>query len=260
MNDAERAEFLARAIDELLHGAGDDQPQQNLDDEELSSLLGVARLRAKASEENQDLIASHEESVWRRIQQRIAKHPEPTVPPVADHAEDVVEAIAERRPLYEDVVRDAYAEEPEVWERVRRRIEGPTEAQGTTAVADPPKFASGDPQLDSLVRAALSQTQYGTTRRDSHVQQRLWARMRNDTKRSARHEIYDLQAEPSIASRVTPRLVGLAAAFTLFVAAIGPLPVTGFADHPAVQATRDVAQYVGVTEAPARQSTRRTSP
>jgi len=248
MNDAERAELLARAIDALLHGAGQDQPKQNLDDEELSSLLGVARLRANAGGENRAVSANHQTAVWQKIVQRIEKQLQSARPLAPDHAEGVVEAIAARRPLYEDVAAKAEASEPEVWERVRKRIEGLVKPVGATVVAEPPPFASGDPQLDSLVRAALSQSRHRATPRDSHVQERLWARMRGDTKRTAIHELYALTPEPSIVSRVTPRIVGLAAAVALLVAALGPLPVTGFANHPAVKATRDVVAYLGVTE------------
>jgi hypothetical protein len=46
-----------------------------------------------------------------------------------------------------------------------------------------------------------------------------------------------------------PRVAAVAAVLALLVAAVGPLPATGFADHPLIAVGRSVAEYVGVREA-----------
>ena len=46
-----------------------------------------------------------------------------------------------------------------------------------------------------------------------------------------------------------PRAAAVAAVLTLLVAALGPLPATGFADHPFVAVGRTLAEHVGVREA-----------
>lgn len=249
MNDAERADWLARAIDSLLHGAGQDESPETLDDEELTSLLRVAEMRAGAGCEKRRSSADHEAAVWKQLTQRLETARAQLPLPGAGHAEEVVEAIATRRPLYEDEVGSATAG-PEVWERVRQRLEA-QEVAPPTPVFEGPLFASGDPQLDSLVRVALARPKSRPVKRDSHVQERLWARMRGDPRRTTMADLFAGQHEPSFLSQVTPKLLGAAAALALLVAAIGPLPVTGFADHPAVKATRSVGERVGlVTDAP----------
>lgn len=242
MNDAERAEALARAIDSLLHGAGQEQPPNTQDDEELTSLLRVANLRATAGNQKRLVSADHQASVWRNLTQRLENARNALPDLRSEHAEEMVEAIAARRPLFEDEAEGPTAH-AEVWERVRQRLEPGSEAP--TRMFEGPRFASGDAQLDSLVRAALTRPGVPGASRDSHVQERLWARMRRDTRRATINDIMAGPQAPGFFAQVTPRVVGLAAALVLTVAALGPLPVTGFADHPAVQATRSVGEHMG---------------
>jgi hypothetical protein len=244
MNDAERAEELARAIDSLLHGAGHKQPPETQDDEELTSLLRVANLRAAAGNKKRLVSADHETAVWRTLNKRLENAQDALPDLESEHAEEVVEAIAARRPLYEDEAEGAAAQ-TEVWERVRQRLEPKQEKE--VPRFEGPLFASGDAQLDSLIRAALTRPGVPGAVRDSHVQEQLWARMRRDTRRNAIHEIMAGPQPRGFLAQVTPRVIALAAVLVLTVAALGPLPVTGFADHPMVEATRRVGETLGYT-------------
>lgn len=221
MNDAERAERLARAIDGLLHGGGQDQVPDTFDDEELNSLRRTAELRASAGDEKRRSSAEHEAAIWQRLTQRLKDTCADTPYGQPDHAEEVVEAIATRRPLYQDESGNS-DDTTEVWQRVRQRLDPHEATPETPASKGPPSFPLGKPQADGVVRAALAGPTSGRAMaRNSHVQEQLRGRMRGDTLRTTIDDLTASQCEPGFLSQITLKLGGLAAAATSWLRRCG---------------------------------------
>lgn len=210
MTDHERAEWLARAVDRMLHGITQDDANGTLD-EESSDLLEIARLRRESGESARELAREHEESVWKSLLTRVRGHESAAEAGVAS-----LRGSKRAAPRLE--AREAG------WTHTMLR----QDKLETAAPAPRPYPATGDPEFDSLVRAALG----GVTATDTNA---------TGSPRSG--------DDQSVLRLITPRFLALAAGAALVMAAIGPLPATGFAEHPAVQAAEYVARRAGVFEA-----------
>jgi hypothetical protein len=185
MNDAERAEWLARAIDRLVHGAGQDQTPDEIGDQELDTLLGVAELRHTAGNERRRSSAEHESAVWGKLARVLNTAAISTSP---DHAEEMVEAIASRRPLYRDTPDDA---ESEVWERVRLRL------------AEDRMYGGDEEPRAALERAASGRaTLSRASNRTQQVHERVRARMRSDPRHTSIEDIVAVEGETSLFARL----------------------------------------------------------
>jgi hypothetical protein len=166
MNERQRADQLAQAIDELIHGTRTPAPAQA--DDELKSLIAVARARLGASRsvESRDV----QESVWQRVLSRLDVRPqarrEVSQEIVADSA--MRETIMARREMSDAILDLAEQHRDDVWQRVQERIgRGPRRmppARGGPSgkPEDPPQrarfFPTGDEDLDGLLSAALNRT------------------------------------------------------------------------------------------------------
>ena len=192
MNERQRADQLARAIDELIHGTRTPEPAQA--DDELTSLIAVARARLKASRSSETRAA--QESVWQRVMSRLDVRPqarrELSQGIVADDA--MRQTIVARRQMSDDILDLAERHRDDVWKRVQDRIgrtprRMPSSGSGTGGKGDdsPQRarfFPTGDEDLDRLLSAALNR---GTLRdlaeRETEGTRRLHDRMRNDPAR-----------------------------------------------------------------------------
>lgn len=67
MNEEERAKRLSDAIDAMLQG---EEPELELDDDELIELLRIARLRYLAGRADPDVASASRELVWRVLKAR----------------------------------------------------------------------------------------------------------------------------------------------------------------------------------------------
>lgn len=189
MNERQRADQLAQAIDELIHGTR--RPESAQADDELKSLIAVARARLAASRgaDNRDV----QESVWQRVLNRLDVRPqarrEVSQEIVADDA--MQETIMARREMSDAILNLAEQHREDVWQRVQERL-------GRNARRKPPKrggpdykaddsplrarfFPTGDDDLDSLLSAALSRTTLrDLAEREADGSRRLHDRKRND--------------------------------------------------------------------------------
>lgn len=141
MTEDERADWLARAVDDLIHGTTPRNPADDLDKGYIQSLLRIARVRRESGRAGRQTSANHEGDVWQSVIERL----EPTddsadrLPdvPQDEEAEALSQVIAMRRSLSSDALNIAEEYRDEVWRRVQERI---TKAEGgrkTTAVAAP---------------------------------------------------------------------------------------------------------------------------
>jgi len=67
VNEEERAKRLSDAIDAMLQA---DQPELDLDDDELIELLRIARLRHEVGQARADIASASRELVWRVLKAR----------------------------------------------------------------------------------------------------------------------------------------------------------------------------------------------
>jgi hypothetical protein len=188
MNERQRADHLARAIDELIHGAPP-QPQQP-EDSETQSLLAVARSRLDSSRSNVN--GTVQESVWQRVLDRLDVRPQARREVhreiVADDA--MRQTILARREMSDTILDLAEQHRDEVWNRLQQRIgRGVRRATPSQIVSDPDRsrarhFPTGDEDLDGLLTAALNRTTLrDITEREADGKRRLQDRIAKDPAR-----------------------------------------------------------------------------
>ena len=140
MTDDERADWLARAIDDIIRG---DEPPHNpptLAPEEAESLLQAARLRLESGRAAQQAAADHESATWERLVARLERH-EPSSPaaaqpePTAAHEDDLRQVIGLRMHLANEAIQIAEQHREEVWARVRKRLGGEGDAISHSEIA-----------------------------------------------------------------------------------------------------------------------------
>ncbi len=114
-------------------------------------------------------------------------------------------------------------------------------------------ISAGDPDLDELLQVAQLRRFVGQSlaAAGSPYKRRLWTFLRVRLATSLRRQSYAAQ-RPSLIAAVGrlswQRAAAAAAAVALLVAAVGPLPATGFAGHPITHLMSFVEQHVSVQE------------
>jgi hypothetical protein len=274
MNEQERAEIVARAIDALLAGADTDKPERGCT-EDLQHLLDIAEERLRGSMFIAKASIQHEREVWKSVVKRIqdAEIEAVTATPGAedDDLEELGQVIAVRRRLAAEVSALGESHKAEVWNRIQSRLANrPTH----TGVPDflrpfrrrsdakpgsmPPVPAAYVPEMFPVPGArlppAMGQMAAST---QGMARARVWARVASSA------GIDDTRGEVKPRRRRMPALsaFGVAAAVaTIAALAIGPLPATGFADHPATRLASAIGGYLGAQGAPPPQVTSLPSP
>lgn len=262
MNERERAEALARAIDEMLRGAQTSEPR--FDDEDLRSLIRVADARRQASIEAGRRSADYEGAVWQRLVARLENHdgPEDDEPNDLRPYDDMRDVVAARRRVSEDVLQLAEQHREEVWRRVQERISKQrkkrtgifsflqSRTSGDVPAQRPGRgqtglILTGDYDVDSLLRVALINPSIHVAgrRETSDSQSQLRARMRSDPARPPQRQIESPSSSPGLLLRV-----GAMAVVALAAVILGPIPFTGLSDSPAAEAARFAGKHLGVTE------------
>lgn len=262
MNERERADALARAIDELIRGA--QTPEPHFDDEEMRSLLRVAGVRRQAAIETGRRSADHESAVWQRLVARLENHddPEGDAPQDPDPDDDIRDVVAARRRVTEDVLQLAEQHRDDVWRRVQERIshqrpkrKGIFSFLQARTDGDIPLHRSGwghtsvmltgDPDVDSLLRISLANPSLreASKRRMREPPSQLRARMRFDPAHQRQPIAETPPARPSFLLRASAVIAIAVAAVVL-----GPIPVTGLSGSPAVEAAQYLGEHLGVTE------------
>jgi hypothetical protein len=196
MNERQRADQLARAIDELINGMPRPGPAR-FDDQELQSLIHVAQARLGAGKEAASASADHETAVWQQLIARLEGRPEPSQ---ATHAHDIAtdaairQTVAARREVSAAILSLAARHKEEIWRRVQERIKGrrgpprkrhsPSGGTGGDPADMPPTrtrfFPTGDAEIDSLLAVALNRPTLRHTSARAIEPHRLHERRRGD--------------------------------------------------------------------------------
>jgi hypothetical protein len=71
MNEQERAEWLARAVDNLIQRREATEPPEDLNDKDLQGLMRVAKARLDLAETAAHAGLQHEGAVWQQVLDRL---------------------------------------------------------------------------------------------------------------------------------------------------------------------------------------------
>lgn len=280
MNELERAGWLARAIDNLIHrhpaeANSDDPSFHELDGilESAGARLDIARFAARVS-------IRHELSVWEKIVRRLEGYGPVLQPaPLAmlannAHAEkrrlsghelqELEEAAALRQHVAARMNSSARAHYQAVWQQVQHHLELDQLNRGLFGFLrrDRPHSQRGSSPLEELATQILPQSSDShtdelielvrkrrvlgvmTRQASSRAQRRVWSRL---ALRAQNH------AAASRPRRLTmglgwQQLAATVATLAIVFAALGPIPATGLAGHPFARFLETVGHHVGVSE------------
>jgi hypothetical protein len=282
MNEEERAEWLARAIDDLLNKDRQrpkEPPPPKLDREELNALLRIASARAESTDSLLHRGVQYEGEVWQRVLKRLDRRQFPrevksfdAVGPVSEMDEfqagreleqmeiDELREIARmRREMAERAASLGEDHRAEVWQRVQERLQGKSRtrfrfrrrkddhdrlsaALDRTAAGDP-VGDTGDEEFDALVDVARYRTYWSQMTRNAAAERE--GRLWVRISAAIRARLLSAAARDP----APWRQIALASAVTaLALLVLAPIPATGFADHPVTRAVRSLAEHIGVRE------------
>ena len=307
MNEEERAEWLARAIDDLLkadrQSEAASEPPAGWEAEELKALMRVARARLDTARDTANAGLQYEGAIWQQVVSRLNGNLGKERPKLEDeldwltnargHAgtrdsetarrsrkvesaswrdaevEELREIALLRRQMAEEAASLAEEHRDAVWQRLQSRIQGrphkagffsfmhrflPDAARKAAALDRSHVQPSDDETLDGLIRIARARMELSgpATSEFKTRQDQLWALILPDLSNQVLATA--ARGEPSRPrSRLWPRklsynFAAAAALGSLIVAAVGPLPATGLANHPAVEFVQFLGDHLGVTE------------
>jgi hypothetical protein len=257
MNEQERVEWLTRAVDAIVSGKQPLQPPVGRDDDGLDSLLLTAQARMESARRAAEAGLDHEEIVWRDLlaglgEEAHSAKPEPAAETARDELIQLNEVARARRDMSEQMMRLAESHRLAVWADVQARIGGKSPEKSRSRLwrrarrfGDDPSPPARAPLLmppvelrPRLSMGAMADSAAGAAR------QRVWDRVTSGVMIS--------EAPAAVGAgrqRYRHNLAYTAAALALLVAAVGPLPATGLAEHPARQLAEGVVNYLGATEA-----------
>ena len=286
MRDEDRADKLARAIEEMVQGG----LPQDLGDEELEELLQISRIRLDAARMATQTGAETQDAVLERLIARLhvlrgERNGGETGPSIVDSAGDFApddddpenvsvrelqDIISMRHHAAEKAAAISEQHREAVWQRVQARIGAhqgeksglvrwplqrrDREAEYFGAVLDrmilgEPIWEAADSRLEELLRVArlrrastLTETA-GLTDQSARVWSRLRPRLMARLMRARRPGAFERRAAVP-----WQRLAAAGAAGAVVIAALGPIPATGLAHHPAAEFARFVGGHIGVSE------------
>ena len=286
MKEEEQAKRICDAIDALLRG---EEPEMELDDQELIELLRIARLRHRAGQALADVGLTYQELLRRVLQARmVARQMEHGGDKVEDPPPEVISIMDEDPGAFLDPLDPGYGKlinfldfqpgtartAPAVpttthqtrpktrtlirhWarrsDRTSKKAEALSVALDRVVSSRKRNISVGDPDIDELIQVAQLRRFVGQSlaAAGSPYKRRLWTVLRMRLATSLRRQSYAAQ-QPSLIAAVGrlswQRAAAAAAAVALLLAALGPLPTTGFADHPITHLLSFVEQRVGVQE------------
>jgi hypothetical protein len=288
MRDQDRADKLAKAIEEMVQG----RMPEDLDDEDLQELLQIAKIRldaarlaAEAGSEAESAVLERLMARLRCLQNRDASEPNglATVDDrargtAADHNEDpehidvkeLQDVIDLRRQMAEQAAAISEAHCEAVWERVQARIQASQsekrsffrwpfrrrdrEADDFGVALDrmilgEPIWEAKDSRLEELLRLARARRAAATTAHAGFLDQQ--ARVWARLRPRLMAGLGRSRHRPVFrrgAAAPWPKLAAAGAAVALIAAALGPIPATGLAHHPVTQLARFLGGHSGVTE------------
>jgi hypothetical protein len=294
MREEEQAKKLCDAIDALLRG---EEPEMELDDQELVELLRIARLRHQAGQALANVGLTYQELLRRVLQARMVARqmeqggekvddPPPEVRSIMDedsrefpdpldpgygrlvnfldfqprpvHAAPLAQTMAAQTcPVVACQARPTTRTLTLHWLRRNDRSSNKAQAlsDGLDRLLSSRKrtISVGDPDIDELLQVAQLRRFVGQSlaAAGSPYKRQLWTVLRMRLATALRRQAHAPQRPSAIAavSRLSWRQAAAAAAvIALLLAALGPLPATGFADHPVAHLISLVEQRVGVEE------------
>lgn len=193
-----------------------DQDPEHIDVRELQ---GVIDLRRQMAEHAAALSEAHRDTVWQRVQARIQAQQ------------------SAKRGFFPWPFRRHDREATDFGAALDRVILGE------------PVWEAKDSRLEELLRVARIRRVSAMTARAGFIDQqaRVWARLRPRLMArlmpSQRRRVF----QPRVAVP-WPKLAAAGAALALVIAALGPLPATGLAHHPATEFVRFLGSHIGVSE------------
>ena len=278
MNERERADWLARTIDDILRGSRPATPPDGLDERDVDGLLRAASTRMNQGSDSARSALQYEGTVWREVLHRLdrRRRPRPNNVPTSDPArkkkqrdeapeselEDLRDIVAMRRQMTGDLLSLSDTHRDNVWNKIESRLEHRPKKRGLfwffrrsnrdadrlapaiDAVALFDQTPAIEPEFDGLI--ATAQMRKGASHFASVAadegRDRIWDRVHT------RIERRDPRAGSWWTRRFHPRWAFSAAAMAIVVAAIGLVPFTGLANHPVADAARHIGDYIGVSE------------
>ena len=288
MNDEERADWLARAIDDLLsrdRQRPKEPPPPELERDELNTLMRIAGERIESSQTHLQAGLQYEGDIWkgvlrkldrRRRPRKVKRSNPPAVVPPDDQFSlerdleqfeiDELRDIAKmRRQLAEEAAAIGETHRDDVWERVQSRLSDAAPEKEPKRrrlpfsrqkeAVETPDFLRNVPkdavpghedhaEMEGLMDIAKTRRYWSQLTKNAAGagSERVWTRV---SRTIIRHK-----GDKQEARHTWPRAAAVAAvSVALLVAALGPLPATGFADHPFIAVGRTIAEHVGVREA-----------
>lgn len=227
MNEQERADWLARTIDDLLRGQSAAEPPAGLENEELDALMRVARVRLEAARANSHASLQYEGEVWRQVLIRLESREasqaletkgvtdwiinagdlaaDPDAPDAQADAEmkELGDIVRLRRRMAEEMVAFAAAHEDDVWLQVQSRIQAQSQRKGLFWFLRRSQRQADAlaPALDGLV-AGRMQPAFADSSLDELLQ---LARTRTEMGRRA--QTASSHSQDRLWTRIQPRLV-----------------------------------------------------
>ncbi len=290
MRDEDRADKLAKAIEEMVQG----HMPEGLDDEELDELLQIAKIRLDAGQLAARAGVEAQAEVLKRLMDRLGSlqegdNREPDgLPTASDSAIEIASGARDpeqldvqelqhivglRHRMADRAATISESHREAVWQRVQARIQAELsekrslfrwpfrrrdrEADDFDAALDrmilgKPIWEDQDSKLADLIHVARVRRAAAETANSGFVDQqaRVWARLR--PRLMARRS-------PSRRSPIFqhhgatpwPKLAAAGAVIALVIAVLGPIPATGLAHHPAAEFARFVGGHIGVVESSA---------
>ncbi len=262
MNERERAEMIARAIDSLIANWGAHEQVGETEDNELNSLLRVARARLQTSSFTAKAGLQHEAAVWKDVLDRLGQQKASSGAsyerqgPGADDDFELNEVAKMRRLMAQEAWRLAESHRQAVWDKIQSRLAKHEEASRGIAFLRRPRRRSDDVDTTHLTAitsegltmalpAPYPRLAMGPMAESAQelAKERVWARVRSGIDLA---EVSRGGAAGRLGGWFAPRFALAAAALALIVAAVGPIPATGFAGHPAAKLAREIGDQVGV--------------
>jgi hypothetical protein len=287
MHDQDRADELAKAIEDMVQGRmpedlNDEELQQLLQIAKIR--LDAAHLAAEASTEAQSAVLERLMARLNLLQEQANGEPNGSttthdcaediaadyVDPKQTDVKELQEVIDLRRRMSEHAAAISDAHREAVWQRVQARIQASQSERhgffpwlfrhrdreaddfGTALdrmILGEPIWEARDSKLEELLRVARMRRAVAATARTGFLDQqaRVWARLRPRLmarlSRSRHPPVFQRRA-----TAPWPKLAAAGAAVALVVAALGPIPATGLAHHPATEFARFLGGHIGVSE------------
>lgn len=278
MNERERADWLARTIDDLLRGSRQTTPPTGLDENDVDGLLRAASTRMSQATDSAKSSLQYEGAVWRRVLQRLDRRRHPRTPSRGDAVPGRVarqkeppdaemlelgDIVKMRRQMTDEMMSNSDSHRGEVWHRLEAKFEAKPEKKGwfsffrrpntradrltpaLDGIAFNNRSIDSEPEFDGLLTTARTRkglsilaSEAASDRRDD-----VWARVRT---RVAQGQ--DRQSEARQTRWFQPRWALATAASAAVIVAVSLIPIVGFSQHPVAEAARFVGSHLGVTE------------